>query len=240
MSRNLAGQRIAILATDGFEQSELTEPHKALSAAGADVSIVSVRPGRIQGMQHHERGDSVAVTELIAEASPSAFAGLVLPGGVANPDELRTNQAAVAFARTFIQSGKPVGAICHGPWTLIEADVVRGRTVTSWPSLKTDLRNAGATWVDQEVVVDGNLVTSRKPADLPAFCRAFIDLLEGGTTTPNASGDTASKAVAASQNQEPLQEQIQTWGEESPAEANTVDEFNFSQEHTFISATDSR
>jgi protease I len=174
MADELKGRRIAILATDGFEQSELMEPHKALLAAGAVVDIVSLKPGRIQGMRHHDKGDTVAVDKLVGEADGNAYQGLVLPGGVANPDTLRVDNQAVEFVRGFVAAGKPIAAICHGPWTLIEADGVRGRTVTSWPSLKTDLKNAGAEWVDREVVVDRKLVTSRKPDDLPAFIGKMI------------------------------------------------------------------
>lgn len=180
MQGNLAGKRIAILATDGFEQSELTEPRNALAGAGAEVDIVSLRPGRIQGMKHKEKGEEVEVTKLVSEASAGDYQALVLPGGVANPDELRTHPEAVRFVADFFRAGKPVAAVCHGPWMLVEADVVRGRTVTSWPSLQTDLKNAGADWVDREVVLDDNLVTSRKPSDLPAFCEKFIMLVGSG------------------------------------------------------------
>lgn len=173
MKSELAGKRVAILATDGFEQSELEVPRDALIEAGADVTIVGLEPGEIKGTE----GRSVEVGLLAHQADDGDFAALVLPGGVANPDKIRTNQDAVAFTGAFFISGKPVAAICHGPWTLIEADAVRGRTVTSWPSLKTDLRNAGAVWVDQEVAVDGNLITSRKPDDLQAFCDALIEML---------------------------------------------------------------
>jgi len=180
MQVNLAGKRIAILATDGFEQSELIEPRNALAAAGAKVDIVSLRPGSILGMKHKEKGDEVEVSTLVAEARASDYDALVLPGGVANPDELRTHPEAVQFVSDFFRAGKPVGAICHGLWMLVEADVARGRTLTSWPSLQTDLRNAGADWVDREVVLDDNLVTSRKPSDLPAFCEKFIMLVGVG------------------------------------------------------------
>ncbi len=176
MNQPLAGKRIAILATDGFEQTELTAPQKALADAGADVWVIGLRPGSIQGMNHHERGEQVRVSAPLSEVDASQFAGLVLPGGVANPDELRTDPRAVSFVRAFFDKRKPVAAICHGPWTLIEADVVRDRKMTSWPSLKTDLKNAGAHWVDQEVVVDHDLVTSRNPGDLPAFCREMVSL----------------------------------------------------------------
>ena len=180
MANELQGKRIAILATDGFEQSELTEPKKALTRAGATVDVVAPHPGHIQGMQHHDMGETVAVDRTIAEARAEDYDALVLPGGVANPDALRVEPRAVAFVRSFFDAKKPVAAICHGPWTLIEADVVRGRTLASWPSLKTDLRNAGGKWVDREVVVDDGLVTSRKPADLPAFCREMVKLFQTG------------------------------------------------------------
>jgi protease I len=186
MQEKLSGKRIAILATHGFEQSELLEPLKALRGAGAEVAVIGLEPGQIQGMKHSDKGEKVKVDMVIEQAREADFSGLVLPGGVANPDRLRTNAKAVEFVADFFRAGKPVGAICHGPWTLIEADVVRGRKLTSWPSLKTDLKNAGADWVDQEAVVDGQLVTSRNPGDLPAFCARLIDLL--------AAHDPARKA----------------------------------------------
>jgi protease I len=177
MQGSLAGKRIAILATDGFEQSELIEPRNALAAAGATIDIVSLRAGSIQGMKHQQQGEQIEVTALVGTARAADYDALVLPGGVANPDELRTHADAVQFVADFFRAGKPVGAICHGPWMLIEADVVGGRTLTSWPSLQTDLRNAGADWVDRDVVLDDNLVTSRKPSDLPAFCQTLIMLI---------------------------------------------------------------
>jgi len=180
MANELQGKRIAVLATDGFEQAELTEPKKALAEAGAKVDVVAPHSGYIQGMRHHDKGETVAVDRTIAEARPEDYDALVLPGGVANPDALRIDPRAVAFVRSFFEAGKPAAAICHGPWTLVEADVVRGRTLTSWPSLKTDLRNAGAHWVDREVIEDNGLVTSRKPDDLPAFCREMIKLFATG------------------------------------------------------------
>jgi protease I len=180
MGESLSGKTIAILATDRFEQSELTEPLKALRAAGATVHVVAPHGGQIQGMQHHDPGDPVAVDKTLEEARPESYDGLVLPGGVANPDELRTNRKAIGFIRAVYDGGKPIAAICHGPWTLVEADVVRGRQVTSWPSLQTDLKNAGASWSDREVVIDGGLVTSRKPDDLPAFNRAVIEIFAKG------------------------------------------------------------
>lgn len=191
MPRNLSGKKVAILATDGFEQSELTEPLKALRDAGIEAHVVAPRSGAIQGMRHHEKGDKVAVDRTLDEVRPDDYDALVLPGGVANPDQLRTNEKAVQFVKSFVQAKKPIAAICHGPWTLIEADAVRGRTVTSWPSLKTDLKNAGAQWVDQEVVVDQGLVTSRKPDDLPAFCRKMLEEIAEGKHERRRAAATA-------------------------------------------------
>ncbi len=173
----LEGLKVAILATDGFEQSELLEPRKALQEAGAATEVVSPRGGRIRGWNHTEWGQEVSVDKELQSADPGEYDALVLPGGVMNPDKLRTIPAAVSFARSFFEAGKPVAAICHGPWTVIESGAARGHRMTSWPSLQTDLRNAGADWVDEEVVVDGKLVTSRKPDDIPAFNRATIELL---------------------------------------------------------------
>ena len=180
MASKLSGKRIAFLATDGFEQIELTRPWEAIKAAGAKAELVSLKPGRIQGMNHIDKADTFPVDKTVKEVKASDYDGLVLPGGVVNPDALRMNEAAVKFVRSFFEQKKPVAAICHGPWTLVEADVVRGRTLTSWPSLKTDIRNAGGTWVDEEVHVDKGMVTSRKPADLEAFCAKTIEeLCEG-------------------------------------------------------------
>jgi protease I len=176
MASTLHGRKIAILATNGVEQIELTGPQKALREAGAEVVVVSQKAGTIQGMNHDQKGDSIPVDETLASVSADQFDGLVLPGGVANPDYLRVDRQAVDFVRRFAASGKPIAAICHGPWTLIEADAVRGRKMTSWPSLQTDLRNAGATWVDEPMVQDRNLVTSRKPDDLPQFNQAAVEL----------------------------------------------------------------
>ncbi|WP_428484635.1 type 1 glutamine amidotransferase domain-containing protein [Rhodopila sp.] len=169
-------RKIAVLATDGVEQVELTEPVKALKAASAQVVVIAPQGGQIQGMNGPEKGDKLTVDQPLANVSPEQFDGLVLPGGVANPDHLRTNPQAVAFVRHFVQANKPIAAICHGPWTLIEADGVRGRRMTSWPSLRTDLKNAGANWEDKTVVTDGKLITSRKPDDLPDFCREMLKL----------------------------------------------------------------
>ncbi len=175
----LDGKKIAFLAADGVEQSELTEPWKAVEREGGSPELVSLEDGEIQGVEHLDHGETFEVDRAVKDASADDYDGLVLPGGVANPDFLRMDDDAVSFIRSFFEAGKPVGVICHGPWTLVEADVVRDRRITSWPSLETDLRNAGADWVDEEVVVDGNLITSRKPADLGAFCKTIIGALEG-------------------------------------------------------------
>lgn len=175
MENKLNNLKVAILATDGFEQSELFEPKKALEQAGAEVSIVSLENGEIKGWDEKNWGDSIAVDLTVKDAKAEDFDALQLPGGVMNPDKLRMDKDAVQFIKSFFEAGKPVAAICHAPWTLIEADVVKGRTVTSWASLRTDLENAGAKWVDQEVVVDNGLVTSRNPQDLPAFNKKMIE-----------------------------------------------------------------
>jgi protease I len=188
MARELLGKRIAILATDRFEEAELAEPHRALLEAGADAAdVIAPHGGSIQGMNHDEVGHKIPVDRTLDEARPEDYDALVLPGGVANPDRLRMNEAAVRFIRAIYDQRKPIAAICHGPWTLIEADIVRGRTVTSWPSLKTDLRNAGANWVDREVVVDGGLVTSRNPGDIPAFNKAIIETFRKGVPAQQRS-----------------------------------------------------
>jgi len=171
----LEGKKVAILITDGFEQVEMTEPRKALEEAGAGIDIVSPAKGKVRGWKMTDWGDSFEVDVSLDEADAEDYDALVLPGGVANPDKLRMNDKAVEFVRAFLQAGKPIAAICHGPWTLIEADGVQGRTMTSWPSLKTDLKNAGANWVDRSVVTDNGLVTSRKPDDIPDFNRKMIE-----------------------------------------------------------------
>jgi protease I len=172
----LKGLKVAILATDGFEQSELTEPRKALDDAGADTEIVSPKPGKVRGWKMKEWGEEVPVDQTLDDADPEDYDALVLPGGVINADALRLQPKAVKFVKAFFDADKPVGVICHAPWALIEAGSARGHKMTSWPSLKTDLTNAGAQWVDEEVVVDGKLVTSRKPDDLPAFNREITKL----------------------------------------------------------------
>lgn len=178
--RRLEGKKIAFLATDGFEQIELTKPWDAIGDAGAEVELISIKSGEIQGVHHEKQGDKFKVDQLVENVSAESYDGLVLPGGVFNPDALRVNKAAVDFVRDFFKQQKPVAAICHGPWMLVEADVVRDRKVTSWPSVRTDLENAGATWLDAEVVCDQGLVTSRKPDDLPSFCdKAIEEFAEG-------------------------------------------------------------
>jgi protease I len=171
----LAGKRIAIIATDMVEQVELIEPRKALEAAGATTELISMTPGEIQGFNHYDKADKHKVDRTAEEVDAADYDGLLIPGGVGNPDTMRTDENLVQFTRDFLQQGKPVAAICHGPWMLVEAGVVRDRTVTSWPSLQTDIRNAGGNWVDQDVVVDQGLVTSRKPDDIPAFNAKMIE-----------------------------------------------------------------
>lgn len=175
MANELQGKKVAILAADGVEKVELEQPRAALEDAGAQVEILSLKTGEIAARNHDlEPAGTFAVDRAVSEVSASEFDGLVLPGGTVNPDKLRVDSSAVSFVRDFVDSGKPVAAICHGPWTLVEAGVAEGRTLTSYPSIRTDLRNAGANVVDQEVVVDGNLISSRSPADLPAFCSAIV------------------------------------------------------------------
>jgi protease I len=177
---DLSGKTIAFLvATEGIEQVELTEPWAAVEQAGGTPKLLSLESGEVQAFNHLDKADTFKVDAVVADADPTSYDGLVLPGGVANPDALRTDDDAVAFVRDFVESDRPVAAICHAPWTLAEAGVLRGRRLTSWPSLQTDLRNAGAEWVDEEVVVDGRLVTSRKPDDLPAFNEAMVELFAG-------------------------------------------------------------
>jgi protease I len=175
MPGTLEGKKIAIVATDGVEQVELLTPRDKLREAGATVEVLSLDGSPIQGFEHLDKGETIPADGGVENATAGDYDALVLPGGVANPDFLRTDQHAVAFVRGFLEQHKPVGAICHGPWTLIEAEATKGRTMTSWPSLQTDLRNSGATWVDREVVVDDGLVTSRNPDDLPAFCSALVE-----------------------------------------------------------------
>jgi protease I len=185
--------RVAVLvANEGIEQVELTEPWKALRDAGAQPELIAPRRGAAQAMNHHDKADTFPVDRTVADADPADYIGLVLPGGVANPDALRMDRDAVAFVQAFATAGKPIAAICHGPWTLIEADVVRGRTLTSWPSLRTDITNAGGTWVDEQVHTDHGLVTSRKPDDLPAFCAKMVEEFAEGRHAVHPQGATAS------------------------------------------------
>jgi protease I len=175
MAEQLRNTRVAALVDQGFEQSELLEPRKALQSAGAQVDVVSPQSGKVKGWQHTDWGQEVPVDRALEQANPEEYDALLLPGGVMNPDKLRMNAAAVRFVKAFVDAGKPIAAICHGPWTLIEAGGVRGRRMTSWPSLATDLRNAGAQWTDAECIVDNGLVTSRKPDDIPAFNKKMIE-----------------------------------------------------------------
>ena len=191
MGTELKGKRIAFLATDGVEQVELTEPWKAAEQAGGTPELISLAGGEIQGFDHHDKGHWFPVDRTVPDADPTDYDGLVLPGGVINPDILRVDQGAMRFVKTFFEQGKPVGAICHGPWSLVETGIVKGRTVTSWPSLKTDIVNAGGTWVDEEICVDRGLFTSRKPDDLPAFCKKLVEEMGEGLH------DEQRKAAAA-------------------------------------------
>jgi protease I len=180
MSDDLSGKRVAFLATDGVEQVVLVDPWNAVSGAGAAAELVSIHDGEIQGVHGMDRADTFRVSRTVEDVDEQEFDALVLPGGVANPDKLRMDEVAVAFVRSFVAAGKPVAAICHGPWTLVEADVVRGRTLTSYPSLRTDITNAGGTWIDREVHVEDGLVTSRRPGDLPAFCLKLLEEIREG------------------------------------------------------------
>lgn len=177
MAGQLTGRKVAFLATDGVEQVEFTAPWNALKQAGAEVKLVSDKTGEIQSMNHDEKGQKFPVDVEVSKVTARDFDALVLPGGVANPDKLRTNKDAVGFVRDFMELDKPVAAICHAPWLLVEADAVRGRTITSWPSLQTDVKNAGGAWIDKQVQLDQKLLTSRKPDDLPAFCAQLVELL---------------------------------------------------------------
>ena len=189
----LQGKKIAFLAADGVEQVELTEPWKAVEQAGGEPELLSIESGEIQGFNHLDKGDTFPVDKEVAQADATDYDGLVLPGGVANPDFLRGDEDAVAFVRAFFELGKPVGVICHGPWTIVEAGLVKGRKITSWPTLQTDIRNAGGNRVDEEVVVDAGLVSSRKPDDLPAFCAKIVE--EFGEGERREQAEKAARAV---------------------------------------------
>jgi protease I len=191
MQQSLEGRRIAFLvATEGIEQVELTEPLKAVTEAGGRADLLSTAPGDVQAFNHLDKGDRFPVDVVVGDADPDDYDGLVLPGGVANPDALRTDADALAFITAIFEAGKPVGVICHGPWTLVEADLVRGRRLTSWPSVRTDIVNAGGEWIDREVVVDHGLVSSRKPDDLPAFCAKIVEEFAEGRHEVAAAGAT--------------------------------------------------
>jgi protease I len=193
MADDLSGKKIAILAADGVEQVELEKPREAVQEAGGETELLSIAEGEIQAMNHDiEPGDTFPVDKLVGDASVDDYAGLILPGGTINPDNLRADENATNFVREFFKAGKPVGAICHGPWTLIDAGVAEGRTLTSYPSIRTDLRNAGATVVDEEVVTDEGLVTSRNPDDLPAFCAKIVEEFAEGVHDVADAGATAS------------------------------------------------
>lgn len=195
MSHELQGRTVAILAADGVEQRELEQPREAVEAAGARTELLSLEPGEIQAMQHDiEKGDTFPVDRTVADASVDDYDALILPGGVANPDNLRADDDAVRFVRDFFNAKKPIGVICHGPWTLVEADVVRGRTLTSYPSIRTDLRNAGATVVDEEVVVDDGLVSSRNPDDLPAFCAKLVEEFAEGVHPDRDTAESGARS----------------------------------------------
>jgi deglycase len=197
VANKLQGKRVAFLATDMVEQVELTEPWKAVEDEGAEVELISLEEGEIQGFNHYDKAETFKVDRTVEEASPDDYDALVIPGGVGNPDTMRTDENAVEFVRGFFEQGKPVGVICHGPWMLVEAGVVRGRKLTSWPSLQTDIRNAGGNWVDEEVVVDQGLVTSRKPDDIPAFNRKLIEeFAEGRHEQQAAKTQQATRAGA--------------------------------------------
>ena len=195
MANELSGKKIAILAADFFEEVELTKPREALRTAGAEVKIVSLKAGEIQGMNHADRGDKVAVDLTLDEADPEEFDGLMIPGGTMNPDTLRSTAAALEFTRHFFEAGKPAAIICHGPWVLVDAGLARGRTLTSWPAIQSDLKNAGANWVDREVVVDNGLVTSRKPDDIPAFNRKMIEEFAEGRHSGQRTTSRGGAAV---------------------------------------------
>ncbi len=191
MSDELKGKKVAIIAAEGVEEVELTQPRDAVTEAGAEVELLSIAEGEIQSLNHIDKSETYAVDKLVSDASASDYDGLVLPGGVLNPDNLRQDGSVISFLQEYFKAGKPVGVICHGAWTLVEADLVRGRTITSWPSLKTDIVNAGGEWVDEEVVTDEGLVSSRNPDDLPAFCAKIVEEFAEGAHEVAEAGATA-------------------------------------------------
>ncbi len=191
----LDGKKVAILVADGFEQVEMTKPREALQEAGAETTIVSPAKGKVQGMNHAEKGDEFEVDLALDSARPGDFDALLIPGGLMNPDELRSTPKALEFTKHFFKTGKPVAAICHAAWVLIDAELVKGRTLTSWPAIQTDVKNAGGNWVDEEVVVDNGLVTSRKPDDIPAFNRKMIEEFGEGKHTPQPDAEKTNTAV---------------------------------------------
>jgi protease I len=194
MASGLKGKKIAFLvAQEGVEEVELTKPWQAVKDAGGEPELIAPQDGEVQAMNHLDKGSTFSVDKTLEEAEPGDYDGVVLPGGVANPDQLRTKEKAVRFLQRFFSEGKPVGVICHGPWTLVEADLVRDRTLTSWPSLQTDIRNAGGEWVDREVVVDEGLVSSRNPDDLPAFCAKIVEEFAEGEHEVAGAGATAAR-----------------------------------------------
>ncbi len=211
----LAGRRVAVLAADGVERVELTDPVKTLRDAGAEVSVVSLQSGTIQSYDHLDKSEEIEVDRVLGETSAGDYDALLLPGGVANPDLLRTREEAVQFVRDFVEADKPVAAICHAPWLLVEAGLVKGRTLTSWPSLRTDIENAGGEWVDREVVVDQKLVTSRKPDDLPAFNRKMVGLFTGSDDESRLDAMVEQTFPAS----DPLPPAPSTRSEESPTSA---------------------
>jgi protease I len=196
MANELNGKKVAILAASGFEQVELTEPKKALEAAGATTTLISLEGGTIRGFNHDDPADTFKVDKTIDSVSVKDYDALLLPGGVSNPDKLRVSEQAVAFVKAFAEAGKPIAAICHGPWTLIDAGVVKGKTLTSWPSLRTDITNAGGTWVDEEVHNHHGLITSRKPSDIPAFNKKMIEEIAEGKHAPNYTAGAKQTAAA--------------------------------------------